>query len=230
MFTKILYSTVWLEDDATRLIWITFLAVMDEDGFVALSAVGNVAARARVSLEAAERALAVLEAPDGINSIQDHEGRRIERVPYGWMVLNAIKYRDLIKRETEKAQTRERVARFRARSNASVTVGNEKVTPSVAVAVSESVKSKTLAPNAARSGPKQDGKIEFDPLKGVFKGISEADELRWQDAYPAVPIPPEIAKAAAWLKANPANRKKNNERFLVNWVSRSQDKAARVRK
>ncbi len=148
LFTKILDSTVWLEDDATRLVWITFLAVMDEDGFVALSAVGNVAARARVSLAAAKRALAILKAPDGVNSIQDHEGRRIERVPYGWMVLNAVKYRDLIKRETEKTQTRERVARFRARSNANVTPGNEKVTPSVAVADTEAKIKSSVAPLA----------------------------------------------------------------------------------
>lgn len=74
------------------------------------------------------------------------------------------------------------------------------------------------------------GRIEFDPLKAAFLGITEEDELRWQDAYPAVPIPPAIAQAAAWLQANPANRKKNNERFLVNWFSRSQDKAARVRR
>ena len=72
--------------------------------------------------------------------------------------------------------------------------------------------------------------IGFDMATANFIGITEADELRWQEAYPAVPIPPEIAKAAAWLHANPANRKKNNERFLVNWFARSQDRAGRVRR
>ena len=73
-------------------------------------------------------------------------------------------------------------------------------------------------------------KIDFDFDKGAFKGITESDELRWQEAYPAVPIPPEICKAAAWLHANPANRKKNNERYLVNWSSRAQERAGRVRR
>lgn len=72
-------------------------------------------------------------------------------------------------------------------------------------------------------------KIAFDLETGAFQGITVEDELRWQDAYPAVPIPPEISRAAAWLKANPANKKSNCERFLVNWFSRAQDKAARVR-
>ena len=88
---------------------------------------------------------------------------------------------------------------------------------------------KPLAPDAARQPPKLNGhRIEFDLQTGLFQGITDEDELRWQDAYPAVPIPPAIAQAAAWLKANPANRKSNYERFLVNWFKRDQDKAARV--
>ena len=59
-------------------IWITFIACMDEDGFVALSGIGNVAARARVSMEEAEAALATLEAPEHTEPLQEHEGRRIE--------------------------------------------------------------------------------------------------------------------------------------------------------
>lgn len=142
LFTKILDSSVWLESDATRLVWITFIAIMDEDGFVALSAVGNVASRARVSIEDAERAIAILEAPDPTDPHQDHDGRRIERVPYGWMVLNSQKYRDIILRETAKIETRARVAKYREKkkgvthvteSNAPVTASNEKVTLSVAV-------------------------------------------------------------------------------------------------
>lgn len=234
LFTKILDSSIWLEPDSTRLVWITFLAVMDEDGFVALSSVGNVAVRARVSLEDAEEAVRALEAPDSIDSMQEHEGKRIERVPYGWMVLNAAKYRDLIRRETAKEQTRIRVARHREKHrNAGVTQRNEKLTTSVAVAValSDTSKSTTFAPNATRRAPKVNGSpISFDPESAAFKGITEADELRWQEAYPAVPIPPAIAQAAAWLKANPANRKSNNERFLVNWFKRDQEKAGRVRR
>jgi len=88
----------------------------------------------------------------------------------------------------------------------------------------------STAPDAARRALKQNGhRIDFDFNAGRFAGISDEDELRWQDAYPAVPIPPEIERAGAWLRANPANRKKNYERFLVNWFSRAQDKAARVK-
>ena len=132
LFTKILDSTVWLESNPTRIVWITFLACMDEDGFVALSSVGNVAARARVTMEEARAAVLALEGPDTSEPNQDFEGRRVERVPYGWMVLNAAKYRDIIKRETVKEQTRIRVAKHREKKagNAGVTQANEKLTPS----------------------------------------------------------------------------------------------------
>lgn len=91
--------------------------------------------------------------------------------------------------------------------------------------------STTLAPDAARRGLKVAGpKIEFAPDKGAFIGITEEQELTWQEAYPAVPIPPAIARAAAWAKQNPANRKSNWGRFLVNWFSREQDRAGRVKR
>lgn len=132
LFTKILDSTVWLESNPTRIVWITFLACMDEDGFVALSSVGNVASRARVTMEEAEAAVRALEGPDTSDATQEFEGRRVERVPYGWMVLNAAKYKAIIRGETQREQTRIRVARHRAKKagNDDVTHHNEKLTPS----------------------------------------------------------------------------------------------------
>ena len=140
LFTKILDSSVWLEPDTVRLVWITFIACMDEDGFVALSTVGNVSQRARVSLPAAKRAIECLEGPDKHAPDQEFEGRRIERVPNGWLVLNADKYRNMVTRIASREATRLRVAKHRANKksagNGSVTHGNEKVTASVSEAVS----------------------------------------------------------------------------------------------
>lgn len=79
------------------------------------------------------------------------------------------------------------------------------------------------APSAERSPPAK--RITFDTSTWDFVGIVDADIKRWSLAYPAVDIRVEIAKAAAWLKENPKNRKSNYGRFLVNWLSRSQDRA-----
>lgn len=128
LFTKILDSSIWLESTPTRIVWLTFIAVMDEVGFVQFAAVGNVANRARVTLDEAQEAIKALEGPDDESGDPDNDGRRIERVPGGWMVLNAQKHRDLVTRAIKQEQTRERVAKHRALKRS----GNAPVTPSEA--------------------------------------------------------------------------------------------------
>lgn len=124
LFTKILDSSIWLEPTTTRIVWLTLIAGMDEDGFVALASVANLAHRARVERKEAEEAVQILESPDPDSSDPDHEGRRIERVTGGWMVLNGPKYRDLVTRTVSREQTRARVAKHRAKKS-----GNAQVTP-----------------------------------------------------------------------------------------------------
>ncbi len=115
IFSKILDSSVWLEPTPTRIVWFTFLAAMDETGFAQFASAANVAHRARVELPEAEAALACLEAPDPDSSDPEFEGRRVQRVPGGWMILNAEKYRDLVTRGGVREQTRKRVRSYRDR-------------------------------------------------------------------------------------------------------------------
>lgn len=65
--------------------------------------------------------------------------------------------------------------------------------------------------------------IEFGAEGWV--GITEDDRAAWAAAYPAISIDLQLAKAKAWVVANPKNRKGNWRRFLVGWFSRAQDKA-----
>ena len=64
LFTKILDSSIWLEPDSTRIVWITLLVAMDQDGYAHFSALENLAARAHVSLAKAKRAIECFESPD----------------------------------------------------------------------------------------------------------------------------------------------------------------------
>lgn len=50
----------------------------------------------------------------------------------------------------------------------------------------------------------------------------------WREAYPAINVEAELRKAAAWLVANPKNKKSQYGRFLNSWLSRAQDSAPRV--
>ncbi len=130
LFTKILDSSIWMEPTATRLVWMTFIASMDEEGFAQYASVANLAHRARLSIEETQAAVDCLEAPDSLTPHeQENEGRRIERVPGGWIILNSAKYREMVTKAIAKEKTRERVAKHREKTKSSlVTICNAPVT------------------------------------------------------------------------------------------------------
>lgn len=92
IFEDILGSTIWQEDDRTRLVWITMLVSKGRDHVVRLSLPG-LAHLARVPIEDCEAALKKFQQPDPHSRSQEFEGRRIEAVPGGWQILNGEKYR-----------------------------------------------------------------------------------------------------------------------------------------
>lgn len=76
---------------------------------------------------------------------------------------------------------------------------------------------KTVAPSE---------KISLD-AGGVWVGIPPVLLAKWNEAYPALSLDAELAKASAWIIANPKNKKSNYARFLTNWLARAQDSAPR---
>jgi hypothetical protein len=106
IFRDLLDSSLWASaTPATRCVWITFLLDADPEGCIPTSVPG-LARRANVPLEEARAAIALLEAPDPDSRTPDFEGRRVEKVPGGWRVLNFVAKRELAKREAEKARKR----------------------------------------------------------------------------------------------------------------------------
>jgi uncharacterized protein YdaU (DUF1376 family) len=58
-----------------------------------------------------------------------------------------------------------------------------------------------------------------------WNGITDADRKTWAEAYPACVLDIELVRASEWLKANPTRARKSNwRRFLVSWLTRSQDR------
>ena len=102
LFQSILTSSVWQEDDATRLVWITMLALKNRFGEVAGSVPG-IAHAAKVPLDAARSAIAKLLAPDPDSRTKDHEGRRIVAIDGGWRVLNHEVYRQAMNEDERRA-------------------------------------------------------------------------------------------------------------------------------
>jgi hypothetical protein len=121
LFHRILDSTIWREDDKTRILWITMLALADKDGVVE-STIPGLADRARISLSECEAALERFQQPDKYSWSQEKEGRRIELVEGGWFLINHAKYRALMSYEEQKEKTRIRVQRWRSKQESESTV------------------------------------------------------------------------------------------------------------
>jgi len=92
LFGSIVRSSIWDEDNATRIVWITLLALAEADGTVEGSVKG-LAHEARVSLKECKTSLEILKAPDPYSKTVANEGRRIKEIDGGWFVLNHNVYR-----------------------------------------------------------------------------------------------------------------------------------------
>ncbi len=93
LFSSIVTSSIWCEDDATLRVWVAMLATANIDGVVEGSVPGF-ANLSRVGIPACEAAILKLSSPDPYSRTKDHEGRRIEEIPGGWRILNYRQYRE----------------------------------------------------------------------------------------------------------------------------------------
>ena len=131
MYTKlhstILDSTIWQEAKETKILWITLLAMCDQNGEV-MASIPGLARRAGITLEECETALNVLLSPDKYSRTADDDGRRIAEIDGGWEVLNHRKYREIGQDHEHRRKNAERQKRWRERHkrNATVTPRNDK--------------------------------------------------------------------------------------------------------
>lgn len=80
----------------------------------------------------------------------------------------------------------------------------------------------TSKPPAARSRAKPAVSWAAD---AGWAGITDADRQEWAQAFPGAVLDQELAKATAWLRANPKRAGRRNwRRFIVGWLQRCQDK------
>lgn len=120
LHNSLLASTIWREDDKTRIVWITLLVMTDRHGLIEASVPG-IADLARVSVPDARAAIAKLQAPDADSRTRDHEGRRIEAVDGGWRIVNYEKYRHKLSAEDRLESKRQAEQARRDRQRAAST-------------------------------------------------------------------------------------------------------------
>lgn len=113
LWSGIVMSSLWDEDDYVIKIFITMLALKDSD-HICRSSVYQLHKVTGKSQEQVMEALKILSSPD--QRRQDHqefEGRRIEAVEEGWLILNGEKYRAKVKQEMKRSRDRKAQQKFR---------------------------------------------------------------------------------------------------------------------
>lgn len=185
LFSGILDSTIWREDDRTRILWITMLAMADRDGNVK-SSIPGLADRARISIEDCESGLERFQQADKYSTSQDEEGRRIRAIDGGWMLINHSKYRTLMSAEDqrEKARIRKQNQRTRAKCDMSrpVTPGHEchDIAEAKAKADTKARKSKAGALSRTFAPPSLDEVIAY-----CKERRNRVQPQKWLDHYQA---------------------------------------------
>lgn len=91
LWSRILDSSIWDQSAATRVVWITLLAMKNREGFVR-STFNGLVRNANVTKEECRKALDIFLAPDPDSSTKSDEGRRIREVDGGWFIINHEKY------------------------------------------------------------------------------------------------------------------------------------------
>lgn len=129
LFSTIVTSTIWTESAETCKVWVTMLALSNKHGEV-MASIPGLAQVCALPLEIVESAVEKFQQPDKYSRTPDDEGRRIEKVEGGWLLLNHAKYRMMASKDEEKTASALRQAAFRERQkrNGKVTARNARVT------------------------------------------------------------------------------------------------------
>lgn len=116
LFSSITESSLWSEPKEVRILFVSMLAKADPTGFVE-AAVPGLARLSNLSTDEVTRALEVLSSPDPHSKDLDvnpaNQGRRVVKVPGGWMILNYENYRDRRDDEARRIYMRSYMRQYR---------------------------------------------------------------------------------------------------------------------
>jgi hypothetical protein len=113
---RLAQSSLLDRDVATRWVFVFMLSQADAEGRYRCATVEGLARHANVTREQAARALRELQAPDHRSTSPQERGRRIARIPGGWRIVNAGRYRAFRTRRQQREAAKKRRQRQAARA------------------------------------------------------------------------------------------------------------------
>jgi len=105
-------SSVWMQPDDVLRVWIALLAKCDGYGLVRAS-IPAMAHLCRTTPERFQHILLILTSPDPYSRTADDDGRRLRQIEGGWLIVNYVKYRELV--QTKPHIHAERQRKYRKR-------------------------------------------------------------------------------------------------------------------
>ena len=170
-------STIWMKPHDALRVWIALLAKSDSYGIVRIAS----PALAHQCFVTPERLDAIMHdfcSPDPDSRSPDHDGCRLQRIEGGWLIVNYLKYRDMMQRKA--ASHAERQAKYREKIKARDARVTRRVTGDTEAdsrGREQSSRGKdTTLPEAAASGER-----EFDSLWSVC--AKKVGKARARKAY-----------------------------------------------
>jgi hypothetical protein len=192
LHASIVNSSLWMERDQDRLLFITLLAIADRDGVVYGSKAG-LARIANIEPALADSAFSRLQEPDPDSSDRmrnpDSEGRRIEEVPGGFKLINFDYYRGLRNDDDRREQNRQAQERWRNKQSggvsqdkpASARVSQPKPI-SEAEAEAEAEPSPVRSERTEKAGPPSIGEVRVYWSEKNLRGEPDAF-FGWQEEH-----------------------------------------------
>lgn len=102
------------------------LALQDRD-HICRATVPALAKICNITNELCEEYLTDFQQPDKYSRSQEHEGRRVERVEGGYLILNGAHYQRLLSKEDRREYIRKKVSEHRQKRRDDVNTGNQDV-------------------------------------------------------------------------------------------------------
>lgn len=103
-------STLWMKPHDALRVWIALLAKSDSYGVVRIAAPA-LAHQCFLKPERLAQIMSEFCSPDPDSRTPDHDGRRLQAIEGGWLILNYLRYRDMMQRKA--ASHAERQAKYR---------------------------------------------------------------------------------------------------------------------
>lgn len=217
------------------------LALADKHGEV-FASIPGLARRAGVTIEEAEKALTCLLSPDQYSRTKDFDGRRIQEIDGGWVLLNHPKYRALLSEAERREYNRVKKQESRARSLGGMSNDvNDCQQMSALSAHTDSALDSQAKEDSDELPPDPQGgvarirnlleqvkmdldcpvidapKVNRSTRKRVAEPITDEYLSELQAKYGWVDINREFTKATTWCETN---GRVCSRAFFVNWINK----------